>query len=117
MGAPCLAVPLPGGSSLPEGPGEMSQSLISCALGLRPTPVYLPDCAAPLTAHNIRQAASQLNEAILNAPVGVDLPRLNRVKQIDRIPRFLPPRRRHAPDFAQLNERRLRLPAIVFAAR
>src|ERR1700686_5120879 len=42
--APCTAVPLPGGSSFPSGPIEMSNLWISSAVGVLPTP-YVGDCA------------------------------------------------------------------------
>src|SRR4030095_4563178 len=112
--APSLTVPFPSGSSSPVGPMEISQALISSAVGVRPTP-NVPDCCASTVALHISNAtAKTLSEAIGDAPVAGDLPRLNAVVET-----------LHAeglvvgliPVFRDLFSRRLNLADFVRAAR
>src|ERR1700731_1910353 len=102
--APSLAVPRPGGSSLPSGLIEMSQARISSAVGVRPTP-NVGDCADP-TWHIPRSITSgrSLGERIVHAPIARDLPWLNSIV-IAWDPEFLI--ERLVPVFGGLRSRRL----------
>src|SRR5690349_11578322 len=80
ISAPCLAVPLPGGSSFPSGPIAMSQAWISSLVGLRPM-LYDGACAhAAVEAASAIMGTNELDRHIANAPVAVHFPGVNSVE-------------------------------------
>src|SRR5438093_410936 len=112
--APSLAVPCPGGSSLPSGLIEISQARISSGVGVRPTP-NVGDCAEP-SWHIARIATSgrTLRKRIVHTPIARDLPRLNGIVRA-RDPEFVV--QRLVPVFGGLGSRRLKRTQFVCAAR
>src|SRR4051795_9374006 len=96
-----------------------SKPWISCWLSGWPTPGNLRSAANATGVATIRSGTRTLNEhGIGDAPVAVDLPRLNGV-EVDgaRLVLLLPVFERRIPMGAQFRQRRLNVVGFVGAAR
>src|ERR1700719_4162284 len=113
IGAPCLAVPFPGGSSAPvTGLMEKSSFAIPSGVAGRPKSSGLGFCAeAVVQAARATATTRRLDNRIVDPPVGLDLPRLNGVRVTNLV--RLQVGSVNAPELSYFRKRRLNLAALV----